>query len=149
MTDLDDFAELVRLDHGLCVLTTLRADGSVQASVVNSGVLHHPVTGASVVGLVAAGGSLKLRHLRADPRATVISRAGWRWATVEGVAEIVGPDDSQPDIDAEALRRLLQDVFQAAGGSHDDWDAFDRVMRDERRAAVLISPNRAYTNPTG
>jgi hypothetical protein len=30
MTDLSSFAELVPLDHGLCVLSTLRPDGSPQ-----------------------------------------------------------------------------------------------------------------------
>jgi hypothetical protein len=42
---------------------------------------------------------------------------------------------------------LLRDVFKAAGGTHDNWDAYDRVMGEERRAAVLISPRRVYSNP--
>ncbi|MBO0876978.1 MAG: pyridoxamine 5'-phosphate oxidase, partial [Pseudonocardia sp.] len=71
----------------------------------------------------------------------------WRWATVEGDAEIIGPDDPRPEVDAEALRLLLRDVFRAAGGAHDDWDAYDRTMAEERRAAVLITPRRVYTNP--
>jgi hypothetical protein len=45
------------------------------------------------------------------------------------------------------LRLLLRDVFQAAGGTHDDYDTYDRVMAEERRAAVLITPRRVYTNP--
>src|SRR5436305_6087232 len=142
--DLTPFAELVPLDHGLCVVTTLRADGTAPASVVNAGVLPHPLTGASVVGLVAAGGARKLRNLRADPRCTIVVRAGWRWAAVEGTGEIIGPDDHHPDVDAQALRLLLRSIFEAAGGTHDDWDAYDRVMADERRAAVLVTPRRIY-----
>jgi PPOX class probable F420-dependent enzyme len=140
VTDLSAFAELLSLDHGLCVISTLRSDGSVQASVVNAGVLQHPLTGVQVVGLVATGGSRKLHNLRADPRATIVARAGWQWATVEGNTEIVGPDDPHPHIDSEMLRLLLRNVFQAAGGTHDDWNAYDRVMADERRAAVLLAP---------
>jgi PPOX class probable F420-dependent enzyme len=147
VTDLAAFAELIPLDHGLCVFNTLSGDGSIQSSVVNAGVLEHPLLGGQVVGLVAIGGSRKLRHLRADPRATVVARAGWRWATVEGNAEIIGPDDPHPDVDGEALRLLLRDIFQAAGGTHDDYDTYDRVMAEERRAAVLITPRRVYTNP--
>jgi PPOX class probable F420-dependent enzyme len=147
--DLTPFADLVPQDHGLCVLSTLRADGSIQASVVNAGGLAHPLTGDPVVGLVAAGGSRKLTHLRADPRATIVARAGWQWATVEGTAELIGPDDPRREVDADARRLLLQDIFRAAGGVHDDWDEFDRVMAAERRAAVLISPVRVYSNPTG
>jgi PPOX class probable F420-dependent enzyme len=145
--DLTPFADLVPQDHGLCVVSTLRADGSIQASVVNAGVLAHPLTGDPVVGLVAAGGARKLRHLRADPRATIVVRAGWQWAAVEGTAELIGPDDPRREVDANALRLLLQDVFRAAGGTHDDWDEFDRVMAEERRTAVLVSPARAYSNP--
>jgi PPOX class probable F420-dependent enzyme len=148
VTDLAAFAELVPRDHGLCVLSTTRADGSVQASVVNAGVLRHPVTGADVVGLVARGDARKLSHLRADPRATIVVRAGWQWAAVEGSVELIGPDDLAPRLDAEARRILLRDVFRAAGGTHDDWDAYDRTMSDERRAVVLITPTRVYTNPT-
>lgn len=147
MTDLAAFAELVPLDHGLCVFNTLRDDGSVQSSVVNAGVLEHPLRDQQVVGLVAIGGSRKLHNLRAEPRATIVARAGWRWATVEGDAEIIGPDDVYSDVDSESLRLLLRDVFRAAGGTHDDWDTYDRTMAEQRRAAVLIVPRRAYSNP--
>jgi PPOX class probable F420-dependent enzyme len=146
---LSAFAELVPLDHGLCVISTLRADGSVQSTVVNAGVMSHPLTGEPCVAFVAAGGARKLAYLRADPRCTVVARSGWRWAAVEGDAEIIGPDDPHPDVDADALRRLLRDVFRAAGGTHEDWDTYDRVMAAERRAAVLIRPSRSYTNPAG
>ncbi|TDC76916.1 pyridoxamine 5'-phosphate oxidase, partial [Actinomadura sp. 7K507] len=84
---------------------------------------------------------------RAVTRVTVVARAGWRWAAVEGDAEIIGLDDPHPDVDGEALRRLWRDIFRAAGGTHDDWDTYDRVMAEERRAAVLIAPRRVYTSP--
>ncbi|MDT5166450.1 MAG: hypothetical protein QOC88_3344, partial [Mycobacterium sp.] len=50
-------------------------------------------------------------------------------------------------VDDERLRVMLREIFTAAGGTHDDWDTYDRVMREERRTAVLISPGRVYTNP--
>jgi hypothetical protein len=37
-------------------------------------------------------------------------------------------------------------VFVAAGGTHDDWEAYDRTMAEQRRAAVLVTPRRAYSN---
>jgi PPOX class probable F420-dependent enzyme len=147
MTDIAAFAALVPLDHGLCVVNTLRIDGSIQSSVVNAGVLEHPLRDGPVVGLVATGGSRKLHNLRADPRATILARAGWRWATVEGDCQIIGPDDPHPHVDEETLRLLLRDIFRAAGGTHDNWDTYDQAMADERRAAVLITPHRVYTNP--
>ncbi len=147
MVDLSYFAELLALDHGLCVLSTLRTDASIQASVVNAGVLRHPVTHVQIVGLVARGNARKLQNLRVNPRSAIVVRAGWQWATVEGDAEILGPNDPHPDIDGEALRVLLQDIYRAAGGTHDDWSVFDHVMAAEQRAAVLIHPRRSYTNP--
>jgi PPOX class probable F420-dependent enzyme len=147
VTDLSNFAELMSQDHGLCVFNTLRGDGSVQSSVVNAGVLNHPLTDVPVVGLVAIGSGRKLRNLRADPRATVVAKAGWQWSTVEGSAQLIGPDDPHPDVDSERLRLLLREIFTAAGGTHDDWDTYDEVMREERRTAVFISPTRVYSNP--
>jgi hypothetical protein len=114
---------------------------------VNAGVLAHPVTGVQVVGLVAQGGSRKLANLRARPRASVVVRAGWEWAAAEGPAVLAGPDDALPGVDGERLRLLLREVFTAAGGSHDDWPEYDRVMAAERRTAVLITPERVTTNP--
>jgi PPOX class probable F420-dependent enzyme len=147
VTDLSTFADVASVDHGLCVFNTLRGDGSVQASVLNAGVLQHPLGGDQVVGLVAAGRTRKLDNLRADPRATIVARAGWQWAAVEGLAQLIGPDDPHPEVDDERLRLMLRDIFTAAGGTHDDWDTYDRVMREERRTAVLLSPTRIYSNP--
>jgi PPOX class probable F420-dependent enzyme len=146
MTRLSQFAGLVAGDHGLAVVSVARPDGSVASSVVNAGVLSHPVSGGQVVGIVARGDSRKLAYLRALPRATVVLRAGWQWAAAEGPAELAGPDDQLAGIDAERLRMLLREIFTAAGGSHDDWEGYDRVMAAERRTAVLISPDRVYSN---
>ena len=144
MADLAAFVALVPLDHGLVVVSTSRADGSIQSSVVNAGVLDHPITGRPVVGLVSAGSSKRLTNLRSRPRATVVIRAGWRRAGVEGPTELAGPDDHLEGIDEEGLRVLLRDIFTAAGGTHDNWDEYDRVMADERRVAVLLHPERTY-----
>ena len=53
MTNLEAFAELIRRDHGLCVVSTVRPDGTIQSSVVNVGVLPHPVTGVPVAAFVS------------------------------------------------------------------------------------------------
>ena len=142
--DVDRVRRFVGKDHGLVTVATTRDDGSVQASVVNAGVLDHPVSGAPVVGLVAQGGSAKLRNLRARPYAAVTFRAGWQWVTVEGTVELAGPDDPRDGVDAERLRLLLREIFTAAGGAHDDFDEYDRVMAAERRTAVLLTPTRVY-----
>jgi PPOX class probable F420-dependent enzyme len=146
MSDLDAFSRLVPLDHGLAVVSTTRGDGTIQSSVVNAGVLQHPLGGRPVVAFVAAGSSQRLRNLRARPRTTVVLRASWQWAGVEGTVELAGPDDPLEGIDAERLRVLRREIFTAAGGTHDDWDEYDRVMASERRVAVFVDPIRVYGN---
>jgi PPOX class probable F420-dependent enzyme len=146
MSNLDAFAGLVPGDHGLVVVSTARADGTIQSSVVNAGVMNHPETGEPVVAFVAAGSARRLVNLRARPRATVVLRAGWQWAGVEGPTELIGPDDPHAGFDAERIRVLLRDVFTAAGGTHDNWDEYDRVMAEERRVAVFVAPERVYGN---
>ena len=143
MADFVSFWRLIGRDS-LCVVTATRVDGSVQATVVNAGVLSDPVGDGDVVAFVARGDALKVRLLRKQPHCTVTVRDGFEWATVEGPAEIIGPDDPHPAIDPERLRLLLREVFVAAGGDHEDWDAYDRTMADERRAAVLVRATRTY-----
>jgi PPOX class probable F420-dependent enzyme len=146
MAELADFEALVAGDHGLAVMTVLSRDGQLRPSVVNVGVLDHPISGARVVGAVIHGRASKLVNLRERPDISVVLRVGWQWAGVNGRAEIIGPDDPAPGIGPERLRLLLREVFAAAGGAHDDFDEYDRVMADDRRAAVLITPERVFAN---
>ncbi len=150
MTTLDDIAELAAREQGLAVISTLRANGSIQASLVNAGVLADPLGGpaGSAQRLLAfvTYGKVKLANLRVRPQLAVTFRSGWQWATVEGSARLIGPDDPHPAVDAERLRLLLREVFVAAGGSHDDWATYDRVMAEQRRTVVLVDPTRIYSN---
>ncbi|HEY7627324.1 MAG TPA: TIGR03618 family F420-dependent PPOX class oxidoreductase [Ilumatobacteraceae bacterium] len=142
---LDDAMQIARRQQFLAVVSTLRADGSIQASLVNAGAMQHPLTGDPAVAFVTYG-AVKLGNLRTRPQIAVTFRSDWSWATVEGVADIIGPDDPQPMVDAEQLRLLLRDVFTAAGGTHDDWAQYDRTMVEQRRAAVVVTPSRIYGN---
>lgn len=141
--DLDLVRRLAAADRGLAIIATTRADGSVHTSLVNAGVLDHPVTGEPVVGLVVAGPALKLRLMRRAGRTAVTFRAGWEWVAVEGPVTMIGPDEPAPGVDVPSV---LRDIFTAAGGSHDDWDEFDRVMAAERRVGVFVAPARISSN---
>jgi hypothetical protein len=147
VADIEEFRRLIPGDHGLVVVSTPRDDGTIASSVVNAGVLPHPLTGATVVGMVIRGGTRKLERLRKRPYMNVVARAGWQWAAVEGGVELAGPADPMPGVDAERLRLLLREIFTAAGGTHEDFDTFDRVMLAEGRTAVFVHPDRVYSNP--
>ncbi|GAA1668141.1 PPOX class F420-dependent enzyme [Mycolicibacterium murale] len=146
MTTLQDAVALARGESGLAVVSTLRADATVQASLVNTGIIAHPRTGSDVLAFVTYG-RVKLANLRARPALAATFRSGWQWATVEGRAELAGPDDPADWLTgADQLRLLLRDIFSAAGGTHDDWETYDAEMVRQRRTAVLITPTRVYSN---
>lgn len=139
MTTLDDIRRLGSTEVGLCVVATTRADGSVHTSVVNAGVLAHPVTGADAVAFVARGDAHKVGLIGRSGRASITFRRGWKWVAVEGPADVVTAAELPA---GQELAPLLRAVFAAAGGSHDDWDEFDRVMAAEHRLAVFVTPQR-------
>jgi PPOX class probable F420-dependent enzyme len=137
------FADVRRLagqETGLAVLATTRPDGSVHSSVVNVGPITDPVDGAPSVAAVVRGDARKLDHLRRSGIATVTFRRGWDWVAVDGPVRIIGPDDDP------ALPALLRAIFTAAGGQHDNWPEFDRVMAAEKRVAVFIRASRVVGN---
>jgi len=144
MTTLQEAVTLAEADRGIAVVSTLRGDATIQSTLVNTGIINHPETGESVLAFVSAG-KVRQANLRARPQITATFRRGWRYATVEGSAEIAGPDEPRTWLDAERLRLLLRDIFIAAGGSHDSWTDYDHTMSTERRAAVLIRPTRIYS----
>ena len=85
---VQEAASLSSDERGLAVVSTLRANGTIQSSLVNAGVLAIPLTGETILALVASG-PVKLANLRARPQVTATFRNGWQWAAVEGRAELV------------------------------------------------------------
>jgi len=144
--DLDLVRRLAAADQGLAVVSTTRPDGSVHSSLVNAGVFEHPLTKEPTVAFVAQGSAYKLRLLAAAGRANAVFRSGWQWVSVEGPVEIIGPDHPAAGFPAGGLPQLLRDIFTAAGGTHDDWAEYDRVMAEERRTAVFVTPARVTTS---
>jgi PPOX class probable F420-dependent enzyme len=143
MTTLDDAARLAARERGLAVISTLRADDTIASSLVNAGVMQDPLTDQMVLAFVTYG-RVKLANLRARPQVTATFRSGWEWVSVEGSAQLIGPDDPRAGVDTDRLRLLLREAFTSAGGTHDDWADYDRVMAEQRRTLVLIEPSRIY-----
>ena len=142
-------AELAGAECWLAVLVTTRPNGEPGVSLVNAGILPHPVTGETVIAFVSRGRTAKLASLRANPRATLVFRSGWEWIAATGQIELAGPDDLLPGVADQAVPQLLRDIYAAAGGVHPDLHEYDRVMREDRRTAALLRPDRFTTNPPG
>jgi hypothetical protein len=144
MADLALVERLAAADHHLAVLAIARPDGSVHASLVSAGVIDDPVDGSSGVAAVVAGDSRKLRLLRSSAPPTLVFKSGFEWVAVSGPARLIGPDDGTEL--GRDVSETIRSVFRAAGGTHEDWAEFDRVMAAERRCAVFVRAERISSN---
>ncbi|MCU1355102.1 MAG: pyridoxamine 5-phosphate oxidase [Acidimicrobiales bacterium] len=145
---LDRARELAARDGGLAVVITYCADGAAAASVVNAGIVSHPVTGEPAVGYAIQGAARKkLANLRARRQSTVIFRSGWDWVAIEGEVDLVGPDDSLAGIEGDEVIGVFHEIYVAAiGGTLDDWASRDAAITLERHAAVPVRPRLVYSN---
>ena len=133
--EFNDALPFLEQEHS-AVVTTIGRSGLPQATIVRAGPYEGTMT------FVVRGGTVKLANLKRDDRCTVlVAKPDWtRYATVEGRAATHRQDNTGE----EELRLLLRRVFTAAGGTHSDWEECDRVMREEARAVVLVTPERVY-----
>jgi PPOX class probable F420-dependent enzyme len=122
--------------HHQSVVTTFRRSGAAQMSILLCGPYR------DTVAFVAQEATAKVRNLRRNPRCSVLTvKPGWSgYVVVEGNATVHGWDDTDP----ESLRMMLREVFMAAGGQHDNWEEYDRTIKAERRAVVMVQPKHVY-----
>ena len=146
MASLEEVKQYLSTDTGLAVISTTQRDGRVLSSLVNCGVIAHPVSGEARVAMVSGGKAARLDHVRRGSEVTVAVTRGWNWVGVTGPAELIGPADQAAEVDADATRLLIREIFTAAGGTHDNFDEFDKAMAEDGRTAVLITPDRIIGN---
>jgi hypothetical protein len=142
MPDLADVKEIAAAADFFAVLATARSDGTVHAPLVKAGLIYNPDTGQASVGVVVGRAARKVDHLRASGQATIVFAQAGRWVAVEGPAQVVGPHDGAE----QRAAAILRSVYIAAGGIHDDWDEFDRVMAEAGRCVVLVAARRIASN---
>ena len=124
--------------HHRGVITTYRPNGAMHASIVVCGAYQD-----QAAFVIVRGSSVKARHLRRDPRCTVLAVTDdWRsWASVEGEAQLFEASNTE----AEKLRVLLREVYRACGDKdHPDWEEYDRAMQRQEAVVVLVQPSRVY-----
>ncbi len=149
MPELTDVRQFLATETGLATISTTQKDGRVLSSIANCGVIQHPLTGADCVALVSTGRAARLGHVRRGSEVTIAIRRGWNWLAVTGQADLIGPSDPATGIHAEDLRLLLRQIYEAAGGTHDDLEEYDREMVRDGRTAVLVEPARIISNRPG
>ena len=146
MGSIDDVQRFLGHETGLATVSTIQKDGRILSSVVNCGVLPHPITQELCVAFVSAGNAARLKHIERGSEVTVAIRREWKWVSVSGEADLFGPEYLPENFDPEQLRILLRDVFISAGGVHDDFEEYDKVMASDKRVAVCVSIERIRGN---
>ena len=147
MSDIEIFSNYLSEETGLVTVSTTQVDGRVLSSVVNCGMIEHPLTGATCVAFVSGSRAARLKHIDRGSQVTITARRGWAWSSVTGPADLIRPEQVPESIDKEQMRLLLREVFHAAGGVHDDLEEYDRAMAQEGRVVVCVTPERVLGNP--
>ena len=133
----DNTKEFLAGNHQ-AVLTTFRRDGGAQMSIITVGAYR------SGAAFTTTDDRAKLMNLKRNPRCSLlVSQDSWRsYVVLEGQAQVLAADNT----DAEELKHALRDVYRSASGGkeHPDWDDYDRSMVEDKRAAVVVVPDRVY-----
>ncbi len=119
------------------VVTTFRRSGAVQMSIVTCGPYRNGVA------FTVTSTRSKFWNLKRDPRCSILvsNENWWGFVVLEGHAEIISADNTEPEV----FRLALRDVFRTASGEeHPNWDEYDQAMRDDKRSVILVVPDHIY-----
>ncbi len=134
---LPELLDFIRPRHRM-VLTTFRADGSLQSSPVTGGV---DAEGRIVIASYPQ--RAKAANIRRHPHASVVvlsDEFNGPYVQVDGSAEVVElPEAVEP----------LVEYFRAVSGEHPDWDEYRRAMVDQRKCLIRVTPRRWGPVATG
>jgi PPOX class probable F420-dependent enzyme len=137
LVGLSELLEFIRPRHRM-VLTTFRADGSLQSSPVTGGV-----DGQGRLVIASYPQRAKSANIRRDPRAsvTVLSdEFNGAYVQVDGDAEVIGMPDAV---------ELLVDYYRVIAGEHPDWQDYRRAMVDQGKCLIRVAPRRWGPVATG
>ncbi|MXY47593.1 MAG: PPOX class F420-dependent oxidoreductase [Chloroflexi bacterium] len=118
------------------VLSTFRRNGAAQLSIVVVGAY------GDGVAFTTTEDRAKLLNLRRDSRCSLLVSQDnwWGFVVLEGTARILAADNT----DAGELRQAFRDVYRSISGEHPNWDEYDRAMVEDKRAVVVVVPDRIY-----
>lgn len=135
--DLARLLDFVRPRHRM-VLTTFRADGSLQSSPVTGGVDDE---GRIVISTYPQ--RAKSVNVRRTPRASVMvlsDEFNDAYVQVDGDAEVIELPEA---VDA------LVDYYRCIAGEHPDWAEYRQAMVDQRKCLIRVTPRRWGPVATG
>jgi PPOX class probable F420-dependent enzyme len=135
--DRSDLLDFVRPRHRM-VLTTFRADGSLQSSPVTGGVDEQ---GRLVIASYPQ--RAKSANIRRTPKASVVvlsDEFNGAYVQIDGDAEVIGmPEAVEP----------LVDYYRSIAGEHPDWDEYRAAMAKQGKCLIRVTPHRWGPVATG
>jgi len=134
---LSDLLDFVRPRHRM-VLTTFRADGSLQSSPVTGGVDEQ-----GRVVIASYPQRAKSANIRRTPKASVVvlsDEFNGAYVQVDGDAEV---------IDLPAALEPLVDYYRVIAGEHPDWDEYRSAMTAQGKCLIRVTPRRWGPVATG
>ncbi len=117
------------------VLTTLRADGRPQQSVIFF------AADADRFTISITDDRAKTRNLRRDPRAALFIQGDnpFVWVSLDGRVEL-SPTAQATD---DAVVDALVEYYRRGNGEHENWDEFRQNMVDDRRLVATFTATSA------
>lgn len=120
------------------MLTTFRADGSLQSSPVTGGV-----DGQGRLVISSYPQRAKSANVRRNPTASVVvfsDEFNGAYVQVDGDAEVIaGSSAVEP----------LVDYYRVIAGEHPDWDEYRRAMVEQGKCLIRVTPRRWGPVATG
>jgi PPOX class probable F420-dependent enzyme len=132
-----ELLDFIRPRHKM-VLTTFRADASLQSSPVTGGI-----DGQGRVLIASYPRRAKSVNIRRSPKASVVVLSdGFDGAYVQldGDAEVI-------DV-PEAVEPLVE-YYRVIAGEHPDWQGYRRAMLDQGKCLIRVTPRRWGPVATG
>ncbi len=120
------------------MLTTFRADGSLQSSPVTGGV-----DGQGRVVISSYPQRAKSANVRRNPTASVVvfsDEFNGAYVQVDGDAEVIA---------GSAAVEPLVDYYRVIAGEHPDWDEYRRAMVEQGKCLIRVTPRRWGPVATG
>lgn len=134
---MSELLEFVRPRHRM-VLTTFRADGSLQSSPVTGGIDGH-----GRVVIASYPQRAKSVNVRRNGKASVVvlsDEFNGAYVQLDGDAEVIDvPEAVEP----------LVDYYRAIAGEHPDWADYRRAMVDQGKCLIRVTPRRWGPIATG
>lgn len=137
VVDFSELLDFIRPRHKM-VLTTFRADASLQTSPVTGGI-----DGQGRVVIASYPRRAKSVNIRRNPRASVVvlsDEFNGAYVQLDGDAEV---------IDVPEAVELLVDYYRVIAGEHSDWQDYRRAMLDQGKCLIRVTPRRWGPVATG